>query len=358
MTRKIVAILLSILLLISMISLILIGNLNVVKADDQGTRSTGGNVGSVPGITVLNITSTQTFVEEGFSADITATVDNTGSSASIFYVTFLDNGVPLDTQPVTLGGESSTALSYVWNTTGFALGNFTLSAYAWSNPAETSLVSANSVNTNILVTCPDDLTGQSTVNFLDITAFVAAYINYYQTGQCNPATDFNHDGRVDFSDLVLFVANYQAYFVGPTPFVTNGGLTLTLAIKQTTYSLGEPVNFTLSINNVSKSTITFTRTASTFDYMVYNSTGIVYRYSIGIAFPMWAQIYTLAPGESLTENFSWDQVCNLFFSPAAGSLGPSNPVAFPPVFPASPGTYYILGEALGMQTIPQQITIT
>ena len=140
MNRKTIASLLLIMLLSSMISLIFIGHLNDVKAFDQGTGSTGGNVGSVPGITVLNITSTQTFVEEGFSADITATVDNTGSSASIFYVTFLDNGVPLDTQPVTLGGESSTALSYVWNTTGFALGNFTLSAYAWSNQAETSLV--------------------------------------------------------------------------------------------------------------------------------------------------------------------------------------------------------------------------
>jgi len=342
-----------------MFSLVLIGNFNVVKADDQGTVLNGANAaGSAPGIAVINLASTQNFVEEGFSANIVATVENTGSSTSSFYVTFCDNGVPLDTQPVTLSGESSTVVSFIWNTTGYALGTCTLSAYAWSNSGETSLVSANSVSSTILVTCPDDLTGQYTVNFMDINAFVADYINYCQTGQCNSAADFNHDGRLDFNDLELFVANYIAYYSGPTPFVTNGGLTLTMNIEQTTYSLNEPVDFTLSINNVSTNTIQFERTASTFDYLVYNSTGVVYRYSYGMAFPMWAMIYTLAPGASLTESFEWDQICNFHFSPAATSQATSNPVASPPVFPVSPGTYYIVGEALGMQTIPQQITIT
>lgn len=198
------------------------------------------------------------------------------------------------------------------------------------------------------MTCPGDLTGQFEVNFNDINAFVTSYINYYQTGQSNPAADFDHDGKLDFNDINLFVSASIAYYAGPTPFVTNGGLTLTMTIKQTTYSLGEPVNFTLSINNVSDETIAFDRTASTFDFIVYNSTGIVFRYSFGMVFPMWVQIYSLAPGTSLSQNLEWDQVCNLFFSPAAS---PAN-------FPASPGTYYIVGEALGMQTVPQQITIT
>ncbi|MGO8807014.1 MAG: hypothetical protein ACLQO7_10520 [Candidatus Bathyarchaeia archaeon] len=43
-----------------------------------------------------------------------------------------------------------------------------------------------------------------------MSTFVNAYINYYQSGVLNPACDLNHDGAINFSDIVLFVALYQS----------------------------------------------------------------------------------------------------------------------------------------------------
>ena len=347
--KKLVSILL-IVLLAGSCSLVLTGKLSLVRADDNNTN----NGGSPSGITVVNVSSTQNFVEEGFSTDLTATVQNTLASEASANVTICGNGIALNTQVVSLDGDSSTIISYEWNTTGFALGNYTLSAYTWPILGQTALDNANVTGSIVLVTCPGDQTGHFKVDFTDIITFVSSYINYYQTGYCDPAADFEHSSKLDFNDVTLFVASYLAYYAGPTPFVTDGGLTLTMSpLKQTIYSPGEPINFTLSINNVSKYNITFDRSASTFDYLVYNKTGIVYRYTFGVEFPLWIQLYTLAPGMSLSQSFEWDQECNLGYSPVASAP----PFGSCPVFLASPGTYYIMGEALGMQTIPQQITI-
>ena len=94
------------------------------------------------------------------------------------------------------------------------------------------------------------MTGHLKVDFDDLVAFAGAYINYYQIGQCYPATDFNHDGKIDFSDLVFFADSYVAYYAGPTPFM-NKELTMTLKIDKTAFTQGEPVTFVQSINNVS-----------------------------------------------------------------------------------------------------------
>lgn len=54
-----------------------------------------------------------------------------------------------------------------------------------------------------------DITGSGTVNFNDIVAFVALYINYFANGVYSSTIDFIHNGKViNFNDVVLFVAYY------------------------------------------------------------------------------------------------------------------------------------------------------
>ena len=85
MNKKTAVSLLLIVLLTIFFSLALIGNLNVAKAGDQGTGSNvSATVGSIPGITVVNVSSLQSFIDEGFSATLTATIENTGSSTLAF----------------------------------------------------------------------------------------------------------------------------------------------------------------------------------------------------------------------------------------------------------------------------------
>jgi hypothetical protein len=127
----------------------------------------------------------------------------------------------------------------------------------------------------------------------------------------------------------------------------NGNLELTMTLDKTSYSLGEPVNLTLTITNISNQTINFKHTGLDFDFQVYNGTNnVVYQWSNFRAIPQFIAIEPLSPGENISANFTWVQTCN-FNAQVQGD-------------PVSPGTYYIVGQTgptYGIQTTPMQITI-
>jgi hypothetical protein len=125
------------------------------------------------------------------------------------------------------------------------------------------------------------------------------------------------------------------------------GLMVTLQLEKTIYRLGEPVNVTLTITNISNQTITFMFCEYFVDFLVYNaSKNIIYQYSksAGVAFPDICGSIPLNPQENLAGSFIWPQTSGLTWSQV----------------PVSPGTYYIVGLFLSnitLQTTPIQITI-
>jgi hypothetical protein len=127
----------------------------------------------------------------------------------------------------------------------------------------------------------------------------------------------------------------------------NGNLELTMTLDKTLYSLGEPVNLTLSITNISNQTINFTHTGLDFDFQVYNDTNnVVYQWSNFQAIAQFIAIVPLPAGESMSANFTWLQTCNFNAQVEGDSV--------------SPGTYYIVGQTgptYGIQTTPIQLTI-
>jgi len=124
-------------------------------------------------------------------------------------------------------------------------------------------------------------------------------------------------------------------------------LELTMTLEKTRYSLGEPVNLTLTITNISNQTINFEHTGLDFDFQVYNDTNnVVYQWSNFQAIPQFIAIVPLPAGESRSANFTWLQTCN-FNASVEGD-------------PVSTGTYNIIGQTgptYGIQTTPIQITI-
>ena len=127
----------------------------------------------------------------------------------------------------------------------------------------------------------------------------------------------------------------------------NGNLELTMTVDKTAYSLGEPVNLTLTITNISSQTINFTHTGLDFDFQVYNDTNnVVYQWSNFQGIAQFITIEPLPAGDSISANFTWLQTCN-FNAQVQGD-------------PVSPGTYNIIGQTgptYGIQTTPIQITI-
>jgi hypothetical protein len=144
----------------------------------------------------------------------------------------------------------------------------------------------------------------------------------------------------------------------PTAYGVNEqlGLRLTLMLEKTECTLGEPVNITLTLTNISNQTTTIYLSAyNDFDFRVYNGTNsTLYQWSnhwLGVAIPqvIWAE--TLNAGESLSENFVWSQTCN--------NTGLSEGV------PVSPGEYNVVGQIGSVlsaknstiETTPIQVTI-
>ena len=127
----------------------------------------------------------------------------------------------------------------------------------------------------------------------------------------------------------------------------NGNLELTMTLDKTAYSLGEPVNLTLTITNISNQTINFEHTGLDFDFQVYNGTNnVVYQWSNFRAIAQFIAIVPLPAGESMSANFTWLQTCNFNVQVEGDSV--------------SSGTYYIVGQTgptYGIQTTPIQLTI-
>jgi uncharacterized coiled-coil protein SlyX len=139
------------------------------------------------------------------------------------------------------------------------------------------------------------------------------------------------------------------------------GLQLTMILEEKEYNLGEPINITFILTNISNQTKEFGLgpDVNDFDFHVYNDTNNdindSYWYSsrwIGGFILMYVIEETLNPGESLNCSLVWQQT----FGNTASSEG----------VPVSPGTYYIVGR-IGrpffieknswMETTPIQITI-
>jgi DNA-binding transcriptional ArsR family regulator len=159
------------------------------------------------------------------------------------------------------------------------------------------------------------------------------------------------------ASLKSLVANLQNQLTDTAEGVNEQlGLELTMALQKTNYSLGEPVNMTFTITNISNQTISLFQYGvggfNMFEFQVYNDTD-------NSVWSLIYPVYPLNPGgpivtttllgseESLTGVLVWEQMCN--------NTGP---------VPVSPGTYYIVGQigpvfmnGLTIETTPIQIVI-
>lgn len=87
-------------------------------------------------VAVTNVVPTETLVGLGFSVEVNVTVANIGNSTETFNVTTYANATPIGAQQVTLPSGNSTTISFNWNTAGFTVGNYTISANAEPVPGE------------------------------------------------------------------------------------------------------------------------------------------------------------------------------------------------------------------------------
>jgi hypothetical protein len=100
-----------------------------------------------------------------------------------------------------VSGWGSANACFTWNTTGFAYGNYTLSA---------TIDSTNSTVTSgvVTVTIPGDINGDGTVDIYDAIALASAYNSSPGSPNWNPNADILGDGIVDIYDAIALASHY------------------------------------------------------------------------------------------------------------------------------------------------------
>ncbi len=162
-------------------------------------------------VAVIDASPSKTVVGQGYLVSINVTVENQGTTSETFSVTTYANTTTINTiANIALASGSSTTITFTWNTTGIAYGNYTIRAYADPVPGETDTADNTLVNGDVIVTIPGDVNGDRTVDIFDVGIISS---HWYPGPPIGPLgydanSDINSDGAVDIFDVGIASANW------------------------------------------------------------------------------------------------------------------------------------------------------
>jgi hypothetical protein len=163
---------------------------------------------AIADISTTNITPAKTIVGQGYTIRINTTIQNQGDYTETFDITLYANTTAIATQTVTLGSVSSTTLTFTWDTTGFAKGNYTISAYATPVLGETDMADNRKEDGWVVISIYCDVNGDGIVDISDILDTALAFGSTSGQPRWNPNCDLDDNGIVDISDILETALHY------------------------------------------------------------------------------------------------------------------------------------------------------
>src|SRR5208282_3799987 len=162
-------------------------------------------------VSITNVMLQQSFVEQGFTLPVTVTIQNSGSVSEVANVQLFPNSTSIFNGTLSLGSLASGTLTCPVDTDGLSIGKYTITASAVSS-SEPNVTPSTMSGGTFGVTYLGDLNGDFQVNFQDMLIFVAEYTAYFTDGTYFPAIDYSHEGTINFNDITLFEGYYFAYW--------------------------------------------------------------------------------------------------------------------------------------------------
>jgi hypothetical protein len=160
--------------------------------------------------TITEVRTSKTVVGQGLTTQINVTIANNGTipndSLKIF-VYANTKIIYIQTIPFLTNGTAIT-LTFYWNTTGFAYGNYTISAYVQPVPGETNTQDNTLTGSIITVTIPGDVDGDHWVFLYDAVKLLSRYGAKIGDPQYDPVYDIDNDGRIFLYDAVILLSHY------------------------------------------------------------------------------------------------------------------------------------------------------
>ena len=165
-------------------------------------------------IGVQNVVPHKTVVGKGYSVFINITFKNWGQCEETFDFTVYANTTNIGTQHLTLANGNSITITFTWNTTGFAKGNYSVWAYAWPVLGEKDKTDNTYTDGWVVVTILGDINGDFRVDIKDLVLVIKHFGSYpsHPTKPWNPNADINCDNKVDIKDLVLVIKHYGEHY--------------------------------------------------------------------------------------------------------------------------------------------------
>jgi hypothetical protein len=163
-------------------------------------------------VSIDGFITSKSVVGRGYSMGINITTADVGDFTETFNVTAYANATIVASQNVTLPAGNSTTVSIIWNTTDFAYGNYTISAYAEPVPDETDTANNNFTGGVVTVTIPGDINGDFKVSLSDLSLLAKAYGSTPGSPKWNANADINSDFKVSLSDLSILAKHYGQHY--------------------------------------------------------------------------------------------------------------------------------------------------
>ena len=160
-------------------------------------------------IAVKSVILLKKVIGQGYTSLVIITFENQGSYAETFNVTLYANTALICTfTNLSLMNGNSTTITFTWNTTGFAKGNYTISAYATPIPGETDTDDNRFTDGVVTVTIAGDLDGNLAVQLVDLVILAKAYGSRPGEPGWNPNADLDDNGNIALTDLIILTKNY------------------------------------------------------------------------------------------------------------------------------------------------------
>ncbi|MEM3627856.1 MAG: dockerin type I domain-containing protein [Candidatus Bathyarchaeia archaeon] len=167
-------------------------------------------------IAVTNVTTSKSgclpmpTICENYTATVDVTILNEGDFTENVTVTAYANSTVIGTQAYNNLAPTATAtLTFVWNTTGFVKGNYSISAYAWPVLGETHTADNTFTDGWVIVVIVADINGDGSCDMADISIMIDGFMATPSTSAWNPNADVNDDGSIDMADISIAIDNFM-----------------------------------------------------------------------------------------------------------------------------------------------------
>jgi hypothetical protein len=160
-------------------------------------------------LAVTGLSPCKYVIGEGCYLSINVTVVNQGALTETFNVTLYANETEIGKlTDIVLPSGNSTTLTFVWSTTGFAKGPYTMSAVASTVEGETDIVDNTFADGVVTVTIQGDVDGDGDIDAFDLADLSNAYGSTPEMINWNATCDIDGDELVDVFDLFRLGKNY------------------------------------------------------------------------------------------------------------------------------------------------------